>query len=125
VRQIADTEADNPRNRMNDGKCDRAGRFWAGTMPYEWQARPGEGALYRLNPDHSVEKVVAGITLSNGLDWSPDDTRMYYVDSPTRRLDVFDFDAASGAISNRRTLAEIEGEGVVPDKEASYHNHTQ
>jgi sugar lactone lactonase YvrE len=120
LEMIARVEADLPTNRMNDGKCDSSGRFWAGTMPYEWQANPGAGSLYRLGVDRSVERMLDGITISNGLGWSLDDRLMYYVDSPTRRLDVFDYDAASGAITNRRPLVEIDRglpDGLTIDEE--------
>ncbi len=115
VELLAPVEQDIPHNRMNDGRVDSAGRFWAGTMPYEWQERVGQGALYRLNADHTVERIFGGVTISNGIDWSPDDRLMYYVDSPTQRMEVFDYDAASGAISNRRTLVEIPSEVGLPD----------
>ena len=114
VSRLAHVEQDIPTNRMNDGKCDSRGRLWAGTMPYD-ETSEGVGTLYRLDPDHSVHAMLAGVTISNGIAWSLDDTRMYYIDSPTRRVDVFDFDPDSGAISNRRTLVEIpEGAGF-PD----------
>src|SRR5262249_39725818 len=79
LRWVAGVEADVPTNRMNDGKCDAAGRFWAGTMAFE--VTPGVAGLYRLDPDYQVTRVVSGITLSNGLDWSLDNQRMYYIDS--------------------------------------------
>jgi sugar lactone lactonase YvrE len=98
---------------MNDGKCDRAGRFWAGTMAMK--EGPGAGSLYRLDTDHSVHTMVTGVTISNGLCWSLDDKQMYYIDTPLGRVDVFDFDAPSGAIKNRRTLFEIPKENGAPD----------
>jgi sugar lactone lactonase YvrE len=110
---LATVDADPTQIRMNDGACDAAGRFWAGTMALD--ERPGAGALYRLDPDGSVHTMLTGVTISNGLDWSPDGRRMYYVDSPTRRIDAFDFDAATGAIANRRTLADVPAEAGVPD----------
>jgi sugar lactone lactonase YvrE len=110
---IASPEKDKPENRMNDGKCDRAGRFWAGTMAF--QATPGAGALYRLDPDHSARTMLTGVTISNGLAWSLDDKEMYYIDTPLARVDVFDFDAPSGAIHNRRTLFEVPKENGAPD----------
>jgi sugar lactone lactonase YvrE len=110
---LAQVEADRTENRMNDGACDAAGRFWAGTMAVD--ERPGAGALYRLDPDGSVHTMLTGVTISNGLDWSPDGRRMYYVDSPTRRIDAFDFDAATGGIANRRTFADVPAEAGVPD----------
>jgi sugar lactone lactonase YvrE len=89
-------------HRMNDAKCDRRGRLWAGsTTEGEEEAR---GKLYRIDPDLQATEVLDEITVSNGIDWSPDDSRMYYIDSPTRRIDVLDYDIATGAASNRRTL---------------------
>src|ERR1700736_4700880 len=76
VETIAQTEMARPGNRMNDGKCDRAGRFWAGSMSYEERGR--EGSLYRLEHDRTVALVLSGVGLSNGLDWSPDDRLMYH-----------------------------------------------
>lgn len=110
---IAKVEADRPDQRMNDGACDSAGRFWAGTMAQD--ARPGAGALYRLDPDGHVEVILREVTISNGLDWSSDGRRLYYVDSPTQRIDVLDFDAARGAVSNRRTFAAVPESDGLPD----------
>jgi len=113
VRALAAVEADLPDQRMNDGKCDPAGRFWAGTMALD--KRPGAGALYRLDPDGRVHRILDGVSISNGLDWSDDGRLMYYVDTPTRSIDVFDFDVASGAIANRRALARVERGDGWPD----------
>jgi sugar lactone lactonase YvrE len=77
--------------------------------------RPGAGALYRLDPDLTVHTMLTGVTISNGLDWSLDGRRMYYVDSPTRRIDTFDFDMATGSIANRRTFVEVPADAGVPD----------
>jgi sugar lactone lactonase YvrE len=109
----AAVEEDRPQNRMNDGACDGAGRFWAGTMALDEQ--PGAGALYRLDPDLTVHTMLTGVSISNGLDWSLDGRRMYYVDSPTRRIDVFDFDLATGSITNRRPFVEVPADAGVPD----------
>jgi sugar lactone lactonase YvrE len=105
--------ADRGELRMNDGKCDAAGRFWAGTMNLD--VRPGEGALYRLDPDGRVHVMLREVTISNGLDWSLDGRRMYYVDSPTQRIDVFDFDVEAGLLSNRRPLVNVPAEKGLPD----------
>jgi len=113
VRPIACVEADRPDLRMNDGACDPAGRFWAGTMAID--ERHGAGALYRLDPDGRVHRMVDEVTISNGLDWSNDGRLMYYVDTPTQSIDVFDFDVATGAIANRRSLARVPGEDGSPD----------
>jgi sugar lactone lactonase YvrE len=99
--------------RMNDGNCDSAGRLWAGTMGLN--AEPNAGALYRLDPDLTVTRVLDRVTESNGIDWSPDDRLMYYVDSMERRVDVFDFDLRSGSISNRRPFTAVDDGEVLPD----------
>ena len=80
--------------RMNEGGCDPDGRFYCGSMAYD--QRPGAGALYRLDPDGSVRVVLENVTISNGLEWSPDGSKAYYNDSPTQRIDVFDYDGESG-----------------------------
>jgi sugar lactone lactonase YvrE len=109
----AGAETELPQNRMNDGAADGAGRFWAGTMALD--ERPGAGALYRLDPDLTVHTMLTGVTISNGLDWSLDGRRMYYVDSPTQRIDVFDFDLAAGSIANRWTFVDVPADAGVPD----------
>jgi sugar lactone lactonase YvrE len=111
VEHLVDVESDRTGNRMNDGKCDYSGRFWAGTMALDDE--PGTAALYRLEAGR-VERMVEGVTTSNGLDWSPDGRLLYYIDTPTRRVDVFDFDAAAGTLANRRPLATIPPPGL-PD----------
>jgi len=98
--------------RANDGACDPAGRFFVGTMALD--ERPGGGALYRY-AEAALERVLDAVTLSNGLAWSPDGTRMYYVDSPTRRVDVFDYDTATGEPGARRPFARIAAEDGIPD----------
>ena len=78
------------RIRMNEGACDPDGRFYCGSMAYDKQR--GAGALYRLDPDRSVQVVLENVTVSNGLDWSPDGSLAYYNDTDTGRVDVFDYD---------------------------------
>jgi sugar lactone lactonase YvrE len=104
---------DEPGIRMNDGACDAAGRFWAGTMALD--ERPRAGALYRLDADGRVHTMLEGVTISNGLDWSLDGTCMYYVDSPTQRIDAFAFDVETGALADRRPFAVIPREAGTPD----------
>jgi sugar lactone lactonase YvrE len=113
VRMVAAVEGDHPDRRMNDGCCDSAGRFWAGTMAID--ECPCAGSLYRLDPDGSVHTMLREVTVSNGIDWSADHRRMYYVDSGTGRVDVFDFDRSLGAIENRRSFVCIPSECGVPD----------
>jgi sugar lactone lactonase YvrE len=110
---LASVEADDPKTRMNDGKCDRQGRLWAGTMAFE--ATPGAGAFYRLGTDLAVERQVDDVTISNGLAWSADDSVLYWVDSMTHGVDAFDFDPATGTISDRRTVIKIPEDEGVPD----------
>ena len=113
VSSIADVEAEIASNRMNDGKCDSQGRFWAGTM--DMNIEQPVAALYRLGVDGKVKKVLSGVALSNGLGWSPDDTLMYYTDSLLGRVDVFDYEPVEGRISNRRTIVRITDDEAIPD----------
>jgi sugar lactone lactonase YvrE len=107
---VADLPHAHPGLRANDGAVDPAGRFWVGTMAED--ESPGKAALYRLEGGE-LSTVLAPVSLSNGLDWTG--SRMYYVDSPTKRVDVLDYDEPTGAVENRRPFATIE-EGVgVPD----------
>jgi sugar lactone lactonase YvrE len=110
---LAAVEQERPGNRMNDGACDRAGRFFAGTMAED--ERPGEGTFYRLDPDLRVRTLVTGVGISNGIGWSPDERLMYYLDAQDHQVDVFDFDAATGEIDGRRPFAAVGGGDVVPD----------
>ena len=113
VTTLAHVEHDRPGNRMNDGKCDRHGRLWAGTMAFD--ETPGAGALYRLDADGTVSTILEGVTISNGLAWSRDERAMYYIDTPTQRVDQLDYDPASGAVENRRPLFEIPPAAGSPD----------
>jgi sugar lactone lactonase YvrE len=110
---IARVEDDRPAQRMNDGRCDAAGRFWAGTMAFD--PSPGTGTLYRLDPAGGATPVLADLTISNGLDWSPDGRSLYFVDSGTQRIDLFDFDLAAGALSNRREFVRVPDAAGMPD----------
>jgi L-arabinonolactonase len=101
--------------RFNDGKCDRRGRFWAGTMHFNGLPRLPKGSLYRLDPDLRCTRMESGIRTSNGLGWSPDNRLMYYTDTRISRIDVFDFDMATGSIANRRPFTEVPQETGMPD----------
>ncbi|WP_306232883.1 SMP-30/gluconolactonase/LRE family protein [Agrococcus beijingensis] len=94
--------------RMNEGGCDPDGRFYCGSMAYD-QAK-GAASLYRLDPDGRVEPVLEGVTVSNGLDWSPDGALAYYNDTETGAVAVFDYARESG-LTNRRTLAALPDDG--------------
>jgi sugar lactone lactonase YvrE len=110
---VADLQDEARTLRMNDGKVDPGGRFWAGMMALDH--RSSAGTLYRLDPDLSVEPMVSGTSISNGLDWSPDRSTMYYIDSTPRTVDRFAYDAATGAIADRTTLIPIRDGAGWPD----------
>jgi sugar lactone lactonase YvrE len=100
-----------PALRSNDGACDAAGRFWIGTMALD--QTPGAGALYRY--DGTLQRVLDGVTLSNGIGWTRDDTQMYYIDSPVQRVDLFGFELASGRVDDRRPFVSIDERDGIPD----------
>ncbi len=100
--------------RFNDGKCDPAGRFWAGTM--HLQVRENAGGLFRLDVDQTVHPMIDNVTISNGLAWSADGATMYYIDSPRRDVQAFDYDLETGTIRNARTAIHMpESISGVPD----------
>lgn len=101
------------RIRMNDGACDPAGRFWAGSMAYD--ESPGAGALYRYDGEDRYTRVLGQVTISNGLAWSPDNTRMYYADTGDQTISVLDYDHATGNVTSRRTLVTVKQRGGGPD----------
>ena len=103
---VAEIEPDRPLNWLNDGKVDRRGRFFAGTMDSKEDGP--SGALYRLDPDFSVTRVETGIIVSNGPCWSPDDRTFYFQDSWAGEIWAYDYDIATGSIANRRTFAKID-----------------
>jgi sugar lactone lactonase YvrE len=95
--------------RFNEGGCDPQGRFYCGTMAYD--ETPGAGTLYRLDPDGSVSVTLREVTISNGLQWNRASDTVFYADTPTGRVDGFDFDPASGAFTGLRTFTDISGAG--------------
>ena len=112
--RVSAIEADRPETHFNDGKVDPAGRFWFGSIAVD-RTSDVLGDLYSLEPDLTVTHRLAGVDNTNGMDWSPDGRTMYYIDSLTRQVTAYDYDAASGAISNPRPLVTLsEGTGV-PD----------
>jgi sugar lactone lactonase YvrE len=113
VSELAQPEGDRTDVRMNDGACDPQGRFWAGTMAHD--ESPGAGVLYRLELDGTCTTVLTGLTISNGIGWSPNGTTMYLSDSGTGSVDAFDFDGASGDLSGRRTIVQSTEPGVAGD----------
>jgi sugar lactone lactonase YvrE len=113
VTLVAGVEAGMPDNRMNDGYVDARGRVWAGTMSMGGVRE--RGSLYRLDPDGSVRRMLSRVTISNGLDWSPDGRIFYFTDLALSRIDQFDFDPVSGQISNRRLFVDFPLEIGYPD----------
>lgn len=112
---LGNPEVDRPDNRFNDAKCDRQGRFWAGTMgAVHWDAPCG--ALYRLDADGSVTRLQDEVICANGMGWSPDSRTMYFTESFRYAVFAYDFDAMAGTISNRRVFAEVDrAAGGFPD----------
>ncbi|XP_054280303.1 regucalcin-like [Macrosteles quadrilineatus] len=111
-----------PMNRLNDGKADANGRMWAGTIGFEkpvGSVLPDRGTLYRLDNDPSKPCVadveIRPVTISNGLTWSLDNKILYYIDTPTRRVDAFDYDLENGTLSHRRTVFSLGAVTGNPD----------
>ena len=111
VTKVLDPESDRLENRLNDGKCDRRGRLWAGSVNQSTPRAP-TAALYRLDPNLSCQVMARGITTSNSIAWSPDDRTFYFADTPTCQIVAYDFNPAEGMISNPRVFASLpEGTG--------------
>ncbi|KAL8730856.1 MAG: hypothetical protein Q9166_003783 [cf. Caloplaca sp. 2 TL-2023] len=115
-------ESDGPgkgeRLRCNDGAVDRAGRYWVGTMNDSKVKAPptDEGVLFRLDPDLSLHRMIENVTIPNGIGWNADDTKMFFIDSPTGNIFVFDFDVETGSVSDRKVFFHYEDDqGGVPD----------
>ena len=111
--KLVDPEPDKPDNRLNDGRCDRKGRLWLGSM--NDKVRNDDGCFYRIDPDASFKKMFDGINLPNGVCFSPDDKTFYFADTPKRMIWAFDFDLDAGAISNRRVFADLTANPGRPD----------
>jgi sugar lactone lactonase YvrE len=112
-RRLATAPYDPSYHRFNDGRCDRQGNFFAGTMNERRDAR--SGALYRVTADGALAKVVGDVTISNGLAWSPDGRTMYHSDTPAHVIHAYDYDVATGTPSGRRVFAQWSGETDRPD----------
>jgi sugar lactone lactonase YvrE len=113
IARIADPESHLPGNRFNDGKVDRAGRLWAGTI--DDRCIEPVGSLYRLDRDGMVSRMATGFICSNGLGWSPDNRTMYFTDSMVRTIWAYEFDLASGELGERRVFAKLPRDDGVPD----------
>jgi sugar lactone lactonase YvrE len=113
VRIIANPEPHLPGNRFNDGKCDPAGRFLAGSM--DDAEIEQSGSLYSLNPDGMVKTLLRGTRIANGLAWSPDYKTFYFIDTPTRTVMAYDYDLGTGALANARPAITVPTEMGWPD----------
>jgi sugar lactone lactonase YvrE len=106
-------EADEPGNRYNDGRCDRRGRLWIGTM--DINLRHASGSFYRISADRSVRRQFDGITVPNSTSFAPDDRTLYFADSPRHVIWAFDFNLHAGSIGDRRVFADLTARKGLPD----------
>ena len=125
-RRVATIEPDVADVRMNDGKCDRQGRFWCGTVfEAEGKASQPVASLYRLESDLTCRSVAGGFICSNGLAWSPDSRVLYFTDSATPYVWAWDFDKTTGEMENRRVFVDLSADegvcdGATVDAEGCY-----
>jgi sugar lactone lactonase YvrE len=110
---LAEVEKEMAGNRLNDGKCDSSGRYWAGTMNPD--LRSPTASLYVLDLDGKVKRRTGGLAVSNGLAWSKDDRRMYLIDTPVLKVFRFDYDPGTGEIQNKATCVDFRGQSGRPD----------
>ncbi|MFK7925094.1 MAG: SMP-30/gluconolactonase/LRE family protein [Bacteroidia bacterium] len=110
---LSNPEAALPNNRMNDGKCDPAGRLWVGTMSMKNEG--AVGALYRVEADGKTSKMVEPVSISNGIIWSLDHKTMYYIDTSLGNVRAYDYDQVSGDIANERIIIEVPRSMGYPD----------
>lgn len=113
VKMISNPESHLPNNRFNEGKCDPAGRFFAGTMSLSEE--PKAGSLYALEKDFVVTKKINEVTISNGMAWSSDHKRFYYIDTPTSEVVSYDYDKSTGYIENKKTVIKVSKQEGFPD----------
>ena len=123
--RVAAPETDRPGNRLNDGRCDRRGRFWCGSMNASFQDGRKSAAIYRLDPDFTCTRMDDGFIVSNGIAFGHDDRTMYYSDTTSRLVYRYDFDIERGLISNRRVFTSTEGlpgkvDGATVDAQGAY-----
>ncbi len=112
ITKLVDPESDKPNNRFNDGKCDPAGRFWAGTMSLKGES--GVGSVYCFDYK-SVVKKMDNMTIPNGLAWSPDHQTLYYIDTPTSEVAAYRYDTSTGTITGRKVIITIPKDEGSPD----------
>jgi sugar lactone lactonase YvrE len=111
LERLAELLPERPGLRLNDGRCDARGRLWVGSLAKE----EGGAALFRVDPDGSVRPMVDGLTMSNGLGWSPDGRVFYLTDSGAKTIHAYDFDLAAGELSGRRRFADLSASDATPD----------
>ncbi|MCY0859989.1 MAG: SMP-30/gluconolactonase/LRE family protein, partial [Sulfolobaceae archaeon] len=111
--KIAEVKEEKQNTRFNDGKCDPLGRYWAGTM--DMKEKEPIGALYKLDLDKKIYKILEGLTISNGLAWSLDNKKLYLIDSPPKKVYQMDFNLEKGTVENRRVALDLTQEQGVPD----------
>ncbi len=99
--------------RFNDGKCDPMGRLWVGTM--DMDCKHPNGALYMIDSNGQPTQKLDSITISNGIVWNKAKDKMYYIDTPTQQVAIFDYDVSNGGISNRKILCTIPDTLGSPD----------
>lgn len=126
IEWIAKPEAHIKGNRSNDGRCDRQGRFWMGSVVEDRNHESQSAGLYCLEKDFSVSQHFSGLMISNALCWSPDSRKLYHADSPTHSIRVYDFDAETGELSNPEIFAhtslDVEPDGACVDAEGYVWN---
>ncbi|RIA10302.1 sugar lactone lactonase YvrE [Flavobacteriaceae bacterium MAR_2010_72] len=110
---LSNVEQDLPSNRFNDGKCDPSGRLWVGSMGLK--QLPFDANLYMIDAKGQASLKLDSITISNGIVWTKDKTTMYYIDTPTLEIKAFDYDDATGAISNPRVAVKVADSLGYPD----------
>ncbi|MBV9386175.1 MAG: SMP-30/gluconolactonase/LRE family protein [Chroococcidiopsidaceae cyanobacterium CP_BM_ER_R8_30] len=111
VTPIIEIEHIHPDTRFNDGKCDATGRFWFGSV----SASEATACLYHYDPNGTLQLLETGLTISNGLGWSPNEDTFYLTDSHCRTIYAYDFDSQSGSLSNRRVFINLTAESFEPD----------
>ncbi|MCJ1436120.1 hypothetical protein MMC27_005498 [Xylographa pallens] len=118
LKRFSDDPEQGDQMRSNDGAVDTSGRFWVGTMNDPTITDPTDvGVVFRLDPDMTLHRMIEKVTIPNSIGWSEDDKTMFFTDSPTKTISKFDYDAATGSISNRQPYFTYEGdeEGAAPD----------
>ncbi|TAN21710.1 MAG: SMP-30/gluconolactonase/LRE family protein [Chitinophagaceae bacterium] len=113
IKMIANPESDLPNNRFNDGKCDPAGRFWAGTMSLNEE--PNRGSVYVLDKNLSITKMISGTTISNGMAWDINRKKFYFVDTPTFTIASYDCDTNTSQITGKEIAVKIPAKEGSPD----------